>query len=152
MIHSMFSATDAEIVPVLKIEAGVQCAIPCSLKVDVGTQFGKVRSHTTVQCSVKMDEKNTTHDITYNHKSTQSEVGVPPFRLEQIQDDDKFISFYSGFPSFLHLLACYQFLGAAVATLSYGPSKTNQDAATACGMGHHHILSPINEVFNAMSP
>ena len=94
-----------------------------------------------------MDEKSTTHDITYNHKSTQSEVGVPPFRLEQIQDDDKFISFYSGFPSFLHLLACYQFLGAAVATLSYDPSKTNQDAATACGMGRHHILSPINEFF-----
>ena len=70
-----------------------------------------------------------------------------PFRIEQIQDDDKLVNFYTGFPSFLHLLACFQFLGPAVAVLSYDSSKVIQHAAKACALGRPHILTPLNEFF-----
>lgn len=41
----------------------------------------------------------------------------------------------------------FQFLGPAVAVLSYDPAKVLQDAVKACGLGHPHILIPLNEFF-----
>ena len=72
---------------------------------------------------------------------------VSPFRIEQVKDDDKLLNFYTGFPSFLHLLTCFNFLGPAAAVLSYDPSKVIEDAAKACAFGRHHILDPLNEFF-----
>ena len=85
----------------------------------------------------------------YVHKGTQTDpiMNITPFRIEQIQDDDKLVNFYTGFSTFLELLTCYHFLGASVAVLSCNRSKVIKDAATLCGKGRSHILSPINEFF-----
>ena len=63
----------------------------------------------------------------------------------QIQDDDELLNSYTEFPTVLHLLACFQFIGPAVAVLSYDSSKVIQDAANACVLGYPHILSLLNE-------
>jgi len=47
----------------------------------------------------------------------------------------------------LHLITCFQFLGPAVAVLSYDPSKVIKDATKACALGNPHILTPLNEFF-----
>ena len=67
--------------------------------------------------------------------------------IEQIKDNDKLVNFYTGFPSFLHLLACFEFLGPAVAMLSYDPTRCIENPTKACSSGQHHILTPPNEFF-----
>ncbi|XP_065900149.1 uncharacterized protein [Dysidea avara] len=117
------------------------------IMVDSGTQYS---TFSGVQCSVKMCNKATTPDLpAYVHKSSQTVpiMSITPFRIEQIQDNNKLINFYTGFSTFLELSTCYHFLGAAKAVLSYDPSRVIEDAATSCGKGHGHILSPINEFF-----
>ena len=60
------------------------------------------------------------------------------------------MNFYIGFPSFLHLLTCFHFLGSAVAILCYDPDKSVEDPTKVCGMGCPHILTPLNEFFLTM--
>ena len=94
--------------------------------VDSGTQCSTFRKHTEVQCSVQMCNKATAPDLPeYVHKGTQTHpiMNITPFRIEQIQDDDKLVNFYTGFSTFLGLLTCYHFFGASVAVLSCNPSK-----------------------------
>ena len=120
------------------------------IMVDNGTQCSTFKKHSGVQCSVKMCNKATTPDLpAYVHKSSQTApiMSITPFRIEQIQDNNKLINFYTGFSTFLELSTCYHFLGAAKAVLSYDPSRVIEDAATSCGKGRGHILSPINEFF-----
>ena len=57
------------------------------------------------------------------------------------------MNFYTGFPSFLHLLTCFHFLGPAVTVLSYDPDKSVEDPTKVCGVGHPHIFTPLNEFF-----
>jgi len=47
----------------------------------------------------------------------------------------------------LHLITCFQFLGPAVAVLSFDQSKVIQDTVKACALGCPHILTPLNEFF-----
>ena len=47
------------------------------------------------------------------------EVDTTPFCLEAIKEDDKAITFYTGFTSYIHLMICFNFLEPAVATLCY---------------------------------
>ena len=49
-----------------------------------------------------------------------------PFRVEQIQHDDKLVRFYTGFISLSVLLALFVFLGPAVDQLCYWGSKDGQ--------------------------
>ena len=67
--------------------------------------------------------------------------------IKQIKDNDKLVNFYTGFPSFLHLLACFEFLGPAVAILPYDPTRCIENPTKACNSGQHHILTPLNEFF-----
>ena len=53
-------------------------------------------------------------------RSTKQEV---PFGMKYIMDDDKLVSFYTGFVSYRIFLAFYQFLGPAVDNLVYWGGK-----------------------------
>ena len=65
---------------------------------------------------------------------------VTPFSIEQIKGDNKMIRFYTGFPSFLLLMICFKFLGAAVSNLSYGDHPK-------LAKGKPNKLSGLNEFF-----
>ena len=131
-------------------ETSTSCNSNAINMVDSGTQCSTFRKHTEVQCSVQMCNKATMPDLPgYVHKGSQTApiMSITPFRIEQIQDNDKLVNFYTGFSTYLELSTCYHFLGASVAVLSYDPSRVMEDAATSCGKGRNHILSPINEFF-----
>ena len=74
----------------------------------------------------------------------------PKFRLDCIANDDNKVSFYyTGFTTFAHLKACYDFLGPAVHRLSYTPlSDVTQSLRSASShkLGRHHILPLIEEL------
>ena len=63
-----------------------------------------------------------------------------PLRIEQIQDDQKCLHFYTGFSSFQMLMVCFNFLGPAVSKLSYGDHQKHTK-------GKPHKLTPLNEFF-----
>ena len=47
------------------------------------------------------------------------------FRLASIASDDQKVTFYTGFPSYKELMACFKFLGPGVHSLVYwGNSRT----------------------------
>ena len=72
---------------------------------------------------------------------TMTEPDSTPFRIEQIQNDDDAIRFYTGFPIFKILMACFVFLGESV-------SKLVSTSYHSVGKpGRPHILSPLNEFF-----
>ena len=64
-----------------------------------------------------------------------------PLRIGQVQNDDDAIRFYTGFPTFKLLMACYLFLGESVSKLSYGAYEGTGKARRP------RILSPLNEFF-----
>ena len=45
------------------------------------------------------------------------------FRLENIAEDDAKVLFYTGFPSYAHLKACFDFLGPGATQLQYRDSR-----------------------------
>ena len=124
-----------------------------SFKADASTQYvDSFKADTSTQCSVEFVSKPTQTDTAAVYQIIQTDKldedsEVPPFRLEQIKDSDKEVNFYTGFPSFSHLLTCYHFLGPAVTALSYDPDKSVEDPSKVCGMGRHRILTPLNEFF-----
>ena len=62
----------------------------------------------------------------------------------RVQGNRNAIKFYTGFPSFQLLMACFTFLGPAVSMLSYKDhSKLTK--------GKPHKLSPLKEFFNVVS-
>ena len=71
-------------------------------------------------------------------------MGLSPFRIEQIKDDDQAIKFYTGFPTFLHLVTCFNFLRPAVVSLCYNDLKSDR---IPTAVGRPHTLSPMNEFF-----
>ena len=75
---------------------------------------------------------------------TDNKDVVTPFSIEQINDDDKMIRFYTGFPSFLLLMICFKFLGAAVSNLSYGDHLK-------LAKGKPNKLSALNDFFLMLS-
>jgi len=79
-----------EDVPVFKANIGVQCVRVSTAH--VSTQCGRVKSHMAVQCSVETEHKGIQLDISYSHQCTETDEitdEVSPFRIEQIQDNDK---------------------------------------------------------------
>ena len=65
------------------------------------------------------------------------------FRLSNIADNDKKVSFYRGFPSYSALKACFEFLGPSVHQLSYN-SKSDSSSGKK---RRPHILPPLEEFF-----
>ena len=64
------------------------------------------------------------------------------FCIENIAKDDQLITFYTGFPSYESLKACYEYLGPGVNDLKYWGSN-NQDIS----YGRKRSLSNFNEFF-----
>lgn len=75
---------------------------------------------------------------------TDGEADIPPFSVEQIEDDDQAIKFYTGFVTFAHMMACFHFQGPAVTNLCYGTKKSDTPANNG---GRLRCLSPLNEFF-----
>ena len=81
--------------------------------------------------------------VMHSDASTMTEEDgsqIIPLRIEQIQDNQKCLQFYTGFVSFQMLMVCFNFLGAAVSELSYGDHLKHTK-------GKSHKLTPLNEFF-----
>ena len=48
--------------------------------------------------------------------------------IEAIKEDDKAITFYTGFTSYMLLMVCFDFLGPAVATLCHNAKESGKEA------------------------
>ena len=68
------------------------------------------------------------------------------FSLANIADNDKKVSFYTGFPTHAALMACFKFLGPGVNQLIYWNSKLDDTCETK-KKGHPRTLAPIKEFF-----
>ena len=122
---------------------------PAVVSIENNTDL-KVFSDTAINTDVIQKEDASTQTevpaTKYCDASTQTDHDEysTPLRIEQIQDNCNAIKFYTGFPSFQLLMACFMFLGPAVSMLSYEDySKLTK--------GKPHKLSPLNEFFNAVS-
>ena len=68
------------------------------------------------------------------------------FTLANTADNDKRVSFYTGFPTYAALMAYFKFLGPAVSELIYWNSKLH-DTSEMKKKGHPRTLAPIQEFF-----
>ena len=73
-----------------------------------------------------------------------SELNHTRFRLQTIASDDAKVAFYTGFPSYAHLKACFDFLGPATSHLLYRDSKR---VLHQSNKGRPRSLSPMDEFF-----
>jgi hypothetical protein len=71
-------------------------------------------------------------------------VTVIHLRVTQIENDDTKVSFYTGFPSYKHFKACFDFLGPAVDHLEY---RDSLKVLPKSKKGRPRSLSPIDEFF-----
>ena len=78
--------------------------------------------------------------------TTTEDLNAPAaqFSIESIQHDDKAILFYTGFPSYILLLTCFNFLGPAAMVLCYDKKSVDPEAGF---VGRHRALTPMNEFF-----
>ena len=67
------------------------------------------------------------------------------FRLSNIADDPQKILFYTGFPDYASLRACFDYLGPAVNKLSYWGSVSSADSKKSTG--RTRSLPPLEEFF-----
>ena len=73
-----------------------------------------------------------------------SDLGVTKFRLQSIAGDDTKVTFYTGFPSYAHLKACFDFGGPAASRLLYRDSRR---VLHQSNKGRPRSLSPMDEFF-----
>ena len=117
-----------------------------SCKVDVGVNTDDVVDSEEV---AKLRER--VAKLEEEAKLLQIEVAVlqkkddMKMRLAMILGDDAKILFYTGFPSYEHLMVCFNFLGPAVAALEYRDSTKFPDDRS--NKGRPRSLSPIDEFF-----
>ena len=77
-------------------------------------------------------------------KQIKTNLEQQKFRLKNIASDDKMVTFYTGFPSYSALLACFRFLGPAVDYLSF----TGRNGETLpMKRFRPHLLPPLEEFF-----
>ena len=69
-------------------------------------------------------------------------IAASKFFVENVAKDDQLITFYTGFPCYESLKACYEYLGPGVNDLKYWGSN-NQDIS----YGRKRLLSTFNEYF-----
>jgi len=112
------------------------------------TQTRILYDNVAVQCSPAYKDQATQIDCLTNNVATMTDIStdVPAWDVEHIKDDDDAIKFNTGFLTFAHLMACFNFLGPAVSNLCYGKKKCNTPVAG----GRPHCLSPLNEFFLTM--
>lgn len=99
----------------------------------------------------------TVHDITLMERQIsemkqeindlKTENALLKFTLSNIADNDKKVSFYTGFPSYKALMAFYKFLGPAVYNLTYWNSKVEESTCVSKRKGRPRALAPLEEFF-----
>ena len=72
----------------------------------------------------------------------EEDIAALKFCIENVAKDDQLITFYTGFPCYESLKACYEYLGPGVNDLKYWGSN-NQDIS----YGRKRLLSNFNEFF-----
>ena len=77
-----------------------------------------------------------------NAKIKKESSKMQYFRVEDIQDNDKLVSFYTGFVSFMVFSAFFEFLGPVVHNLTYWGSKERTTARN-----RRRKLDPKNQLF-----
>ena len=76
---------------------------------------------------------------------TKQTLDRQKFRLSNIADNDKMVAFYTGFPSYACLKACFNFLGPAVHQLTR-TANASSDSSLRKG-GRPCTLPPLEEFF-----
>ena len=111
----------------------------------------KVKEDAEVQAVVTTEEASTDINpgllnIARHVSTTTDDLNVPAtqFSVESVKHDDKAILFYTGFPSYILLLTCFNFLGPAAMVLCYDKKSIDPEASF---VGRHRALTPINEFF-----
>lgn len=77
--------------------------------------------------------------------SLQQKIISLKFSLENVGHNDRTIAFYTGFPSFETLKACFDFLGPSVHNLIYWNAK--RTSSNSKGRGRNRTLPPLEEFF-----
>ena len=67
-----------------------------------------------------------------------------PFRIEQIQENDQLVRFYTDFVSYFIFITFFEFLGPVVNKLNYWGSKKKEGTRQR---HRHHKLDPNNQFF-----
>ena len=75
-------------------------------------------------------------------KASTSKPQVQFFRVEQIQNNDRLLRFYTGFASYVIFLAFFEFLGPVVHELNYWGSRQQPQQRH-----HSRKLDPMNQLF-----
>ena len=83
------------------------------------------------------------HNLEQQLEVTKKEVEKQKFRLQNIASDDGKVFFYTGFPSYKSLMACFEFLGPAAHQLVYS-SRSNDTPRKVC---RPRSLPPLEECF-----
>ena len=103
--------------------------VECESKISVGTQ-------------VSDGSEDLIEQLKESVMNLEAKLASSKFCIENISTDDQEVTFYTGFPNYICLKACYDYLGPAVNDLKYWGSK-DKDA----GRGRSRSLSSFNEFF-----
>lgn len=94
----------------------------------VGSKYHEAVTQTDI-CGVPCECKAELAKVTEELTQLKHQIERQKFRLANISHHDSKICFYTGFPSYLSLKACYDFLGPATNSLSYS-SRTEGECTT----------------------
>ena len=129
-------------------DVGIQDAV---VMLDSTVQTCTMVKDAEVQAVVTTEEASTDINpgllnIARHVSTTTDDLNVPAtqFSIESVKHDDKAILFYTGFPSYILLLTCFNFLGPAAMVLCYDKKSIDPEASF---VGRHRALTPINEFF-----
>ena len=127
-----------------------------TLQIDLLVMKGWVGSSTNFDCDQccsteltivdikRMDEK--IEEMKEQVIELRTENESLKFTLANIADNDKRVSFYTGFPMYAALMACFKFLGPVVSELIYWNSKLH-DTSEMKKKGRSRTLALIQEFF-----
>lgn len=80
------------------------------------------------------------HSLKHSCNSSSSQL----FRIEQIQENDQLVRFYTGFVSYFIFITFFEFLGPAVNNLNYWGTKQKDGSRQR---HRYHKLDPKNQFF-----
>ena len=133
--------------PVKLEDVGIQNV---ALTLDSGIQAVVNKEEAEIQATVTTAEASTEintrllRDKDVSTLTDDLKVSLPLFSIECIEDDNKAILFYTGFPSHTLLLTCYNFFGPAATVLCYCEKNSGKEASF---LGRQRSLTPLNEFF-----
>ena len=140
--------TDPVPKPVSLSDVGIQSVV---MMVHDDVQTDEIETKDVeIQATVTTEEASTDINTKLlndkNVSTSTDDLGAPltHFCVEAVKDDDKAIRFYTGFSSYMYMMICFNFLGPAVAALSYHEKNSGKETSF---MGRHRSLTPLNEFF-----